>query len=173
MMAAGSVASAASFLVNFSGDETGKILYSYAGSIPASGTVTLIDAVGSLVAPDGNGGHVTETVTGLMAPIPGVIDNLFHFKGAPGVPAALFDGQGVGMNYTSTAGNGINAVYATNYNVGGTADFGFVDTGTGASGQIQVAVPEPSAWTMMIVGFGFAGGFVRLRRRSATLVATA
>lgn len=38
-------------------------------------------------------------------------------------------------------------------------------------GFITSAVPEPSTWAMMIVGFGMTGGAMRRRRRSATCFA--
>jgi hypothetical protein len=40
----------------------------------------------------------------------------------------------------------------------------FVDSGT-AVGVLESAIPEPATWSMMIVGFGMAGGLLRRRRR--------
>lgn len=37
----------------------------------------------------------------------------------------------------------------------------------GAGGTFTLAVPEPASWTMMVVGFGFAGAALRRRRRFA------
>lgn len=47
-------------------------------------------------------------------------------------------------------------------------------TGIGLAGlrhNVQSAVPEPSAWAMMLLGFGFMGAALRRRRRSSFLIA--
>ena len=40
----------------------------------------------------------------------------------------------------------------------------FVDSGT-AVGVLESAIPEPATWSMMILGFGVAGGLLRRRRQ--------
>jgi hypothetical protein len=37
--------------------------------------------------------------------------------------------------------------------------------------NLAVAVPEPATWTMMILGFGAAGGLIRRRRRATAMTA--
>ena len=38
-------------------------------------------------------------------------------------------------------------------------------------GFIQVAVPEPASWTMMLIGFGAIGGWMRRRARQTAIAA--
>jgi hypothetical protein len=42
---------------------------------------------------------------------------------------------------------------------------------TGLSGALPLSVPEPAAWTMMLLGFGGLGALMRSRRRMTTLPA--
>jgi hypothetical protein len=44
-------------------------------------------------------------------------------------------------------------------------------SGEVASGSIFAAVPEPAAWSMMLVGFGLLGGALRRRARTAAVAA--
>lgn len=82
-----------------------------------------------------------------------------------------------------------NAAVAINYSMAATADFGLNDRiATGRVVQshhdfdtenvlavfrlsVVPAVPEPSTWAMMLVGFGTIGGAMRLKRRRDRLAA--
>jgi hypothetical protein len=54
------------------------------------------------------------------------------------------------------------------YDVTGVADYSPYGEGVAA---IELAVPEPAAWAMMLLGFGVIGGFMRRRPKRAAITA--
>jgi len=168
-------ASAATYIVNVSGNGV-----SATGSIETDGTLGLLarvnvldwqfnltDAGGSFMinGPSNsqllffNAPALTATATGLF----------FDFSGSG---AVLFQNPQVGSTinflcYTGSAlcGGSYNRISITVQNFGG---------GISQAGVQQIAtasaVPEPTAWAMMIAGVGMAGGALRRRRAANTTV---
>jgi len=99
--------------------------------------------------------------------------NTFNFYDKDGNSVGSFTG-----NQLLSPGNGDQEGPATNSFVFFSGDFKYVEFGTGSQnaleldslswtpGQITGAVPEPSTWAMMILGF-LGVGFLSYRRRSA------
>ena len=168
-------ASAATYIVNVSGNGV-----SATGSIETDGTLgvlaranvldwqfNLTDAGGSFLinGPSNsqllffNAPALTATATGLF----------FDFSGSG---AVLFQNPQVGSTinflcYTGSAlcGGGYNRISITVQNFGsGISQAGVQQIATAA------AVPEPTAWAMMIAGVGMAGGALRRRRAVKTTV---
>lgn len=52
----------------------------------------------------------------------------------------------------------------------GSDTFGFDQLTIGDLGQVTGAVPEPSTWAMLLLGFGFIGGALRRRRSPMAVV---
>jgi hypothetical protein len=84
-------------------------------------------------------------------------------------PSALFSAVLPGTSWGSQTSFGTIDVFL---NAGQSVTFGVANNGsyqfdsTGLSATIT-AVPEPAQWTLMIGGFGLAGGALRSRRRKA------
>jgi hypothetical protein len=84
--------------------------------------------------------------------------------------SSLVTGYINGVSQFSFTDSGNNAVingtlhlFRDDFQVSGEASSGFIDYVTLSSG----AVPEPSAWALMILGFGSAGVMLRRRRFAA------
>jgi hypothetical protein len=88
---------------------------------------------------------------------------------------SLFNSPIAGLNYspslTFTGDNRLNLSQSLSYSVaGGATSFGAARLGTFSSLSVA-AVPEPSTWAMMLLGFGAIGGAMRRNRRSGNLIA--
>lgn len=106
--------------------------------------------------------------------------NKLQLTYANGNTTTLTGGQIVGGSGVSTSvvSSGNQGLAATNgrvvYDFGG-ADGGLTQVVFSSSSNsfefdnIATAAPEPAAWGMMIVGFGLAGGALRIRRREDKL----
>lgn len=83
------------------------------------------------------------------------------------------DGNGVAMIAVNSARNvyGFNIFPASGYGTSQETYKLFANALTG--GELQSAVPEPSTWAMMLIGFGFVGGAMRSRRRQKLTVSYA
>ncbi|MGB7409462.1 MAG: PEPxxWA-CTERM sorting domain-containing protein [Pontixanthobacter sp.] len=171
-------AHAATFFVSQSGN-----------GVSANGTITTDDTVGSLAEgnitdfqldlDDGTGvftlngfanAGISISGSGLTATATGLF---FDFSGSG---FALFQnpGPGSGINFLCFAGNSVcggdtNRTSISVDNFGG----GFAQEGVQQVGFLEVgsAVPEPSTWAMLLLGFFFAGGALRAagRKQTATL----
>lgn len=75
-------------------------------------------------------------------------------------------------SYAVTLNSLVSRAY-NNQNVFFTSDLVRQNGNTGNVGAVMVggAIPEPSAWALLIVGFGAVGGAMRLRRRSQPALA--
>ncbi len=119
------------------------------------------------------------TSTGIYGPGPG----FFQFSaGGPNVPYTFAGGghpndpfEPLNLNFTSGFLNGLNTLtFIINNTTEGIQGHVWDDNYPNDSGQLTYrfrgsvtftqAVPEPATWTMMIVGFGMAGGALRRRR---------
>lgn len=104
--------------------------------------------------------------------------NTLQLKYFDGNTTTLTGGQIIGGVSTSVMSSGNQGLAATNgrvvYDFGG-ADGGLTQVVFSSSSNsfefdnIATAAPEPAAWGMMIVGFGLAGGALRIRRREDKL----
>ncbi len=163
-----------------------------AGAIgtPAAAAVDLIGASATalLLYPDtstvyANGGTKTvgagvEFGAGSFAPAAGSIDVgartvTFFTNQSATYGAGSFNGYRIDLSgYTGSLGRAVldasstfapSKVYVSGNSV-------FIDlTGTSANGgfaQVNLGVPEPASWALMIAGFGLAGGAMRVRRRT-------
>ncbi|WP_114226850.1 MULTISPECIES: PEPxxWA-CTERM sorting domain-containing protein [Sphingomonas] len=85
---------------------------------------------------------------------------------------SLFNAPIAGLTYnpnvTFTGDNRLNLSQSFSYSVAGGTSYGAGRLGTFAS---TAAVPEPSTWALMLLGFGGMGVAMRRQRRSATLLA--
>jgi hypothetical protein len=80
------------------------------------------------------------------------------YSSPAGIPYSLSVGT-VGFEYTS----GGNTYYGL-ASIGGSTVYGYeVDTTPG--GNLGLAVPEPAAWTLLLIGFGALGAAARASRR--------
>jgi hypothetical protein len=94
----------------------------------------------------------------------------FTFNDGTSVPALIFLGTSVGEydTYSQTIGTTIGSSYTLSFhyvNSGGLGS-GLLVTEVGAN--IAAAVPEPSTWAMMILGFAGVG-FMTYRRKNSAL----
>lgn len=82
----------------------------------------------------------------------------------------------IGANQTTTGFNNNGLLFSVGgqeYNLfsNGTAPYMlYAQNGVNESVTFSTAVPEPAAWALMLVGFGLAGGAMRLRRQVALAV---
>ena len=108
-------------------------------------------------------------------------DNLFYSDGAPIVCAFPFTGTFVdpfGMAFTIAGGDKVDLWGDGNFGPGGSLTYGVavtdgVDKLDYQFAGINAAIPEPSTWAMLLVGFaslGFAG-YRRSQKGSAAIVA--
>jgi hypothetical protein len=147
-------------------------------------TADVQNAVGGYDITDVSGDVDGDTVTGLIAN-PGqpfasysadgrfIFDNVLWTSGAPTLsnPGLFFAGAS-GDEYNLFSDNartyelykarGDTGYLASSVGVLAAAPAG-LDT------NLAVAVPEPAAWTLMIVGFGAVGALLRRRRSQAVL----
>jgi hypothetical protein len=89
---------------------------------------------------------------------------------------SLFNGPIAGLNYnpalTFTGDNRLQLSQSLGYSVaGGATSYGATRLGTFSSLSAVAAVPEPSTWAMMLLGFGAIGGTMRRTRRSGRHIA--
>lgn len=92
-------------------------------------------------------------------------NNLYYLTGP-----SFVDGSGLG--FTTAAGTNVNLFFqssgAGSYRINTTGPFtsSFV---TASSSAVVAAVPEPTTWAMMLIGFGGIGYSMRRRRKSAAI----
>ncbi len=109
---------------------------------------------------------VPGTSTYVFNTIAGWAASSFYSNDAFVSGISVGSGSGAGANFHGFADN----VTATGTFSGGTNDSRSFNFETAA---VTAAVPEPSSWAMMLVGFGAVGGAMRRRRRSHTLLQVA
>lgn len=117
----------------------------------------------------------TTELTSLLVPPPSDTDDplvpnlVFTWTGQPfnasGGPFAdvSFAGLTARSTYNLVLKDGFSAMAVTN-NGAATGD---MTLNSGRVGVPASVIPEPSAWTLMILGFGFAGASLRAHRRRA------
>jgi hypothetical protein len=163
---AGTPASAAQYLFNFSG--TGF----FGGTLTGNGTITTNDQsfVNQL------NGYTAQTITGITGTFNGSqitglanvtgSNNLFYLTGP-----FFVDGNGLGFSTASGVSANLFVTNDTSYRVN-TMGAGLL-TGlvTASATQVTAAVPEPATWAMMLLGFGAIGVSVRRKRRVTMLQA--
>ena len=100
----------------------------------------------------------------------------FFYSARPGVPITsngidvLVNGTSI-FNVTGAGGGGTSWSQQTVYftlAAPGTLSFAAVGTSDSLGGyleNVQLSVPEPGAWALMIAGFGFVGASMRRRSR--------
>lgn len=162
---AASPASAADYLFNFNGSGF------FGGTLTGSGTLTT-DGV-STVNP--LNGYTVQAITGItgtfngsaitgLAPGTFGANNLYYLTGP-----FFVDGNGLG--FTTAAGLAANLFVTndTSYRVN-TQGAGLL-TGlvTAQSSAVPSAVPEPSTWLLMLLGFGAIGYALRSTRRGVAI----
>jgi hypothetical protein len=142
-------------------------------------TLDALDAVGGYDVTGVSGNVDGDAVTGLIAN-PGqpfahlsadglfIFDNVLFTGAAPvfSNPGLFFSGaSGSEYNLFSVAPATFE-LYKANPGVGYLAN---------SVGQVTAAaaIPEPAAWTMMILGFGLVGNLLRQRRRTRLAIETA
>lgn len=165
-------ASAAEYLVNISGNGV-----SATGSITTDGTVgvlsesnitdwllSLDDGSGAFTLDGPSNSEVWLIGTALSAT---ATDLLFDFSRS-GFLLFQNPSVGSGTNFAcftgnSVCGGGTNRISITVGNFGG----GVPQSGVQSIASIgsAAAVPEPSTWALMLLGFGFVGGAMRSARR--------
>ena len=145
------------------------VIFDFAGYVP-----------GTITSPYANLSATVENVSTGLTTVPGTVDD-------PNIPNLVFtytgpDFQVSGGPYAPIDFNGLSA----RSTFGGLAADTFAaqtvrnnpDGVPGGSGTpifdqgfitVPGAVPEPAAWSLLIIGFGMVGAGLRLRRRSAIL----
>jgi PEP-CTERM motif len=105
------------------------------------------------------------------------------FDGTPGVASTINFGEGIvaslnivanGLGFTQFSSPTLftGSANAPTFLTGSfTLNNPFFGNGTLTISPIASAVPEPTTWAMMIVGFGLVGGAMRFRRRDADAIA--
>ena len=90
-------------------------------------------------------------------------------------PYTVLDHTGNDMGLSSTGDHGLNLAYFIgSLGTGSTATFQYAYAAGEGLDDIEVpAIPEPSTWAMMIIGFGAIGGAMRNRRRNRIAVSYA
>jgi hypothetical protein len=145
---------------NFSFDGTA---YDAVGQFVTDGLnhITSISGNVTVTAPGVDGGAIGALLSGPQ-PVPGNVSPGWTYSNTYG--GGIFNGDGVLFSFgTSNIGN--------IYNSGGTNYFSADAPGDGLfnpgnAGTLTIAaVPEPSTWAMMILGF-IGMGFVAYRRKS-------
>jgi hypothetical protein len=116
-------------------------------------------SAGTVILTEPDGTTLSDILTLLVDPSTGGLDILFFSDPAIAPPVDILPNQ------------------LTLAETGGVQD---VSSFFGPPGTVQVlvgsdidttrSVPEPAAWTMMLVGVGLAGGALRARRRTAAAV---
>lgn len=157
-------ASAAEFLFNFSGNGF------FGGTLNGTGTITTNDM--SFISP--TNGFTAQSITGITgtfngSPITGLAPGLFGANNLFFLTGPFFvDGNGLG--FTTAAGVSANlfVTNGTSFRVN-TQGAGLL-TGlvTASATPVTAAVPEPSTWAMMLLGFGVVGYSLRSARRRKT-----
>lgn len=161
--------------VALGGVDFGSTPYTYVLGTNATITFTTLDAASTSPAGVSTGG--TTEVASLGAPFydppqptsyfanrgqsfgPGVLAQFIKYDAPAAIPFSIVEGL-VGFRFD--LGQGYQYGYA---DLAGSTLYGIrFETTPGASVPFG-AVPEPSAWAMMITGFGLAGGALRLSRR--------
>ena len=180
-------------LAPIDGASAGAVTYDYTGlnfiggtdpfttSENVTGTITLAAplAANLTLNPSSTNSNVTVTA--------------FSFSGGPEtLTNAAFNAAQTYFQFTTDAAGQITAwdinialggggqIDIDNYGVGFSGDIGdqALDSGTGhgvnhvaGDFEIAAAVPEPSTWAMMVLGFAGIGAMTYRRRKSAMLVA--
>jgi hypothetical protein len=141
-------------------------------TIDASGVITLTGDVIDAISGEVTGyGAITGLITNPNSPGPNILgdilyDNLFD-PSVPGVDNyGIFLSTASGANFNlfnlDSWGANIPDNTATLYNDTAGA---YVANGTFSISPATAAVPEAAAWTLMLVGIGFAGASLRTSRR--------
>ena len=143
------------------------IIFDFAGYVP-----------GSISAANANIVSSVELTSTLAPPFPAddnpLLPNLvFTWEGGPfqtsggPFPDIDFTGLSAVSTFSGVTLDGFSAQTVTN-NGAATGEPAF---NQGFVGVPRVAVPEPAAWALMILGFGGIGGVFRSRRRAQTVLA--
>lgn len=164
-LCAAAPASAAQYLFEFSG--TGF----FGGTLNGSGTLTTDDTnfVSAL------NGYTFQNITGITGTFngstitglsPGTFgaNNLFYLTGP-----FFVDGSGLGFRTASGVTGNLFVTNDTSYRVN-TMGAGLLTglvTARVTPVAVAAAVPEPTTWAMMLIGFGAIGVAMRRRRRPA------
>jgi hypothetical protein len=157
--------------------------YASTGAAPTTAHLTIdtsdtLNAVGGYdvtgfgVGSNVDGDVVTGLITNLSQPFTSLsadgmflFDNVFYAGGAPVLsnPGLFFSGAS-GVEYNLFSDN------ASTYELyKAKSGVGYLANSVGALTTSGGAVPEPAAWTMMIVGFGGIGAVMRRRRSQPAL----
>jgi hypothetical protein len=141
---------------------TGVPAGGFAAGFSGSGSITATESTNGAWTVDSIAGSLSGTFNGVV--LSGNITGLENFLGTDQLifpsSATLVDGHGIGFSlsdgqvvdiFNSGFPAGFYTVESTNTN--GTAEF-----------ALTAAVPEPSTWAMMILGF-FGVGFMAYRRK--------
>jgi hypothetical protein len=163
-----------SYDATLSGDEgltTGSqlVIFDFAGYVAGSISAPSADIATSVVGTANfNTGAGGVQVNPLFTDDPNIPDLVFTYIGpdfqTSGGPFAsiVFAGLSASSTFGGLALDGFSSRAISNSGVGtvGTASFN-----NGAVGVAAAALPEPTSWSLLIVGFGGAGGLLRARRR--------
>jgi hypothetical protein len=131
---------------------TGDVIDSITGSVTGFGTIT-----GLIANPNSPGYNVQGDIIYdnlFKASVPGVDNDGVFLSTSSGANLNLFNLDSSGTNFP----NNTAAVYEDNV--------GYVANGTFS--VTAVAVPEPSAWALMLLGVGLAGATLRMSPKQAT-----
>jgi hypothetical protein len=143
---------------------TSDVLHFPGGVTSASGQITATDQGGGMfLATAMTGFWNGETITGLI-PVGGYLginDNLLFPSTYP-----VLSFNGIAFSVSGPTGQ-VNVYYYPS--LGYTEDFPSV--GTSPIFNLTAAVPEPSTWAMMVLGFVGLGYMAYRRRRTMTIAA--
>ncbi|WP_232366617.1 PEPxxWA-CTERM sorting domain-containing protein [Alteripontixanthobacter muriae] len=140
-----------------------ELVFNFSAENPANSISFVLD---DTVAPDAfipnQFAYAAVPVTTSSGLVTGQID--FYNFGSPTLAGFNFASGGSFVDYVGSA-LFTGPTSAPQFILGSFALSGTGGTGTLTIGEVGGAVPEPTTWAMMLLGFGFVGGAMRFTKR--------